>query len=641
MTNGQRRGYAFRVIRKRQKYRRPKLASGPLGARDVARASALRQLAEAYLANDQCNAAADVLRQAVVFDAENLGLRMALGGALYWAGRLESALRWLDPLAGRSTLSVDLLRGRILSDLHLPRQAVAAFALYLAKHPEKTGSRLRLAEELMTDGRAAEAIKELDRCLQDNPNCAHGRELRAAACLEAGNPKQALADLAAIDPAAASVDQYLLQIRAQMLAGHPNAGIEKSFRTGLARFPHDPRLLLAFGRALTARRNIDPEAGEKARAVLGRLTTIAEAGSAQIQAQALFLLAELAAEKADGLDEAQELYHRGLALQPEDPGALAGMGRLLLDQGLAGHAMPWFLQSLVLDPERPQTIESLAQALGAIVDDEAVARWLGLITAALPAQSPTVLTHLLRFIQEAGRSDAYQEVRREGHRMKNLVAVAASRADLGQELRSHLDGLYQTWSDFLQRIQQPAPLAQPVAPAELVQAAIRESTADPSQVSVFLPAGLPPVQGDLGSLTDALTNILRNAIEASPAGRPVRLGLRCQAGSRWLELAISDEGPGISLETRRRIFDPGYSTREGGSGLGLTIARRVIRTHGGRIAVASAPGGPTTFTIRLPIALLPMPNHFLRRPIVKGCASVYEKKKQITAKTNRDQEHAQ
>jgi nitrogen-specific signal transduction histidine kinase len=91
----------------------------------------------------------------------------------------------------------------------------------------------------------------------------------------------------------------------------------------------------------------------------------------------------------------------------------------------------------------------------------------------------------------------------------------------------------------------------------------------------------------------------------------VRLVVRHREGSRFVEVAISDEGKGISIEDQRRIFQPGFSKRKGGSGLGLPIAQRSIMAHGGRIAVTSVPGGPTTFTVRLPVATRASPEQLL------------------------------
>jgi len=67
------------------------------------------------------------------------------------------------------------------------------------------------------------------------------------------------------------------------------------------------------------------------------------------------------------------------------------------------------------------------------------------------------------------------------------------------------------------------------------------------------------------------------------------------------EIAIQDTGPGIAEEFREKIFEPFFSTKEEGIGLGLPIAQRIVEEHGGQIRVDSPPGQGTTFTVILPI----------------------------------------
>jgi signal transduction histidine kinase len=67
-------------------------------------------------------------------------------------------------------------------------------------------------------------------------------------------------------------------------------------------------------------------------------------------------------------------------------------------------------------------------------------------------------------------------------------------------------------------------------------------------------------------------------------------------------IAISDTGRGMPTEECRRVFEPFYSRKSGGTGLGLTIARRIVTAHGGQIQVESAPGRGTCFTVLLPLA---------------------------------------
>jgi signal transduction histidine kinase len=97
-------------------------------------------------------------------------------------------------------------------------------------------------------------------------------------------------------------------------------------------------------------------------------------------------------------------------------------------------------------------------------------------------------------------------------------------------------------------------------------------------------------------------NVLLNAMQAMPNGG--RLIVRAEAtGSapRQARIAISDTGPGILPEHRERIFEPYFTTKEGGTGLGLALAQKIIAEHHGDIQVEDHAGGGATFVIRLPL----------------------------------------
>ena len=81
----------------------------------------------------------------------------------------------------------------------------------------------------------------------------------------------------------------------------------------------------------------------------------------------------------------------------------------------------------------------------------------------------------------------------------------------------------------------------------------------------------------------------------------VRIATRWAAGPRRIEIAVSDTGPGIPPDLHQRVFEAFFTTKGSkGTGLGLTVSRKLIEELGGRIAVASVPGHGATFTLSLP-----------------------------------------
>jgi len=120
------------------------------------------------------------------------------------------------------------------------------------------------------------------------------------------------------------------------------------------------------------------------------------------------------------------------------------------------------------------------------------------------------------------------------------------------------------------------------------------------EVRLELAAGLPSVRADEGQLRAVFLNLLRNSREAMPGGGTV--WLRTRAVPEGVEAEVADTGTGIPAEALPRIFDPFFSTKQRGTGLGLAYTQQVVQEHGGTIRCQSEAGRGTTFTVRLPAA---------------------------------------
>lgn len=112
---------------------------------------------------------------------------------------------------------------------------------------------------------------------------------------------------------------------------------------------------------------------------------------------------------------------------------------------------------------------------------------------------------------------------------------------------------------------------------------------------------LPMIQMDPEQMKQAMLNLLLNAIQAMPEGGELTLRGQNSKEGQWIHLSIEDSGMGISPEDIDKLFDPFFSTKEGGIGLGLSITHRIIDQHHGKIEVESDPGHGTLFTVWLPI----------------------------------------
>jgi two-component system sensor histidine kinase AtoS len=117
--------------------------------------------------------------------------------------------------------------------------------------------------------------------------------------------------------------------------------------------------------------------------------------------------------------------------------------------------------------------------------------------------------------------------------------------------------------------------------------------------------GLPPVPADMQQMIRALRNLVQNAIQAMPDGGELTLRTWAEpsAGESGPKVcvSVSDTGQGVSESDFARLFEPLFSTRAQGLGLGLTMCRQVVARHGGALTAESNPNGGMTFVVRLPV----------------------------------------
>ena len=111
---------------------------------------------------------------------------------------------------------------------------------------------------------------------------------------------------------------------------------------------------------------------------------------------------------------------------------------------------------------------------------------------------------------------------------------------------------------------------------------------------------LPPMHADPELLRNCLFNFVTNAAQSMPNGGAITLGATFDPTKDMFSLTFADEGGGIAPEEVGKIFQPYFTTKEAGIGLGLAITERIIREHGGEISVESEPGVGTVFNVRLP-----------------------------------------
>ncbi len=112
---------------------------------------------------------------------------------------------------------------------------------------------------------------------------------------------------------------------------------------------------------------------------------------------------------------------------------------------------------------------------------------------------------------------------------------------------------------------------------------------------------LPPVVADESQLRQVFLNLIRNGLDAMPEGGCLQIRAFANPAAGTVVVEVEDRGPGIPPEHLGRIFDPFFSTKEGGTGLGLAVSYGIVRSHGGHIDVESEPGRGTRMRVVLPV----------------------------------------
>ena len=229
------------------------------------------------------------------------------------------------------------------------------------------------------------------------------------------------------------------------------------------------------------------------------------------------------------------------------------------------------------------------------------------------------LIEIQRRLLEQERMAAIGEVTSTvAHNIRNPLAGIRASAQSSMthlpessEVASHQAAIVSTvdslnrWLRELLQVSQPIELdCRPTAVADVVArvTGVLQTSAQRRGIS-FLVDESPALclaRIDPPRIEQAVLTVVANALDASPTGGEVRVEIRRDTQADWILLGVSDRGPGIPPQVRDRIASPYFSTKPGGTGIGLYLAKRVVQAHGGTLEFQNNPAGGTTVTLRLP-----------------------------------------
>ena len=373
-------------------------------------------------------------------------------------------------------------------------------------------------------------------------------------------------------------------------------------------------------------------------ALLGELEDFAAASANEglspgERARLAFLRAGLFEDDPQTRDRAEDAYRKGLAFQPGHTAAACRLALLVLDRGDQAGALAEIERALRIDASyglawrnAARMLDASSPSLGVIVSK--------LLDAANPGAGVAaggVAPRLVTATAEVARHDVLAGVYAHGHRVKNLLGIIGARTRSARklaaedspvferlkELEKDVTALYEEWAQYLRSMQAPTPTIELVPLSTLLHEVVVAAQARTQAVAIVLEqsAMLPDVRGDRMLLREALLNVISNAAEACAAAQgSVIVRARAIASPTHaapiVEIVVTDTGPGIPRAHLGRLFVPGFTTKETGSGVGLAIAERAVSAHHGRITVDSEEGRGTTITITVPtdsqgLAILP------------------------------------
>lgn len=313
-----------------------------------------------------------------------------------------------------------------------------------------------------------------------------------------------------------------------------------------------------------------------------------------------------AAERALGMSEAEMVPKRLGVLFREDGGLEAALQQVL--RGVAQRRV----NEMTLETRGGKTLHARV-SIARMRDDGG--RVLGAVVSVEDVSEVKALTdQLVRADRLAAMGELTAGV---AHEVRNPLGIIKASVQLVEEsgndpvrmrevmrvIRQEIDRLDRVIKALLDFGRPSSPTLRPTDVKSVIDDVVLFTSrfAGQAQVEIvteYAQSGLS-VFADADQLKQVLVNLVSNAVQAM-GERGGTIHVRVWGDREYVSIAVEDTGPGMPPEVAEKVFDPFFSTRDDGTGLGLTIVHRIIDQHGGRIEVHSVPGRGTTFTVVLP-----------------------------------------
>ena len=353
---------------------------------------------------------------------------------------------------------------------------------------------------------------------------------------------------------------------------------------------------------------------------------------------ALFLLGGLYDDDPNDIDLAIEAYENGLRLADWSAEVHNNLGVLYSRKGAIDKAVKEFREAIKLDPDYGSPYHNLAKIYFYQRDEDIVKDFQQWIQEA-SEESAKILFNLSLALIDVGRAEACDSIYSKAHRIKNLIGVAGSKLrhvskdidtdESGRltEVLTDQEKCYNEMVSLLSALKQENLVLDMVDISTTIDSALRQVGFMPDgevfrlgnvECRMELAENLPKVKGDHRKLKEAFNNIVVNALEAMSDSGSLEIRMKYSEPTSGVEIAFRDTGKGIPDRDLGNVFKPGYTTKESGSGFGLSIVDRIIREHKGSVHISSREGEGTEVRIYLPVnlELAPIQTSLRMRPVI-------------------------
>ena len=349
--------------------------------------------------------------------------------------------------------------------------------------------------------------------------------------------------------------------------------------------------------------------------------------------QVFFVLGSLYDDSPKDADLAIYAYKTGLEYSPS-PQAQNNLGLLYLQKNMVDKAAEEFKQAIQRYPDYESPYHNLAK-LYFYERDEEILKDLQTWLEAEPQTAARIIFHLTISLMDVARAEAYQSLYSHLHRVKNLISAtggqlrsASRQAEPDSKLQTTLNQIltqheecYNEMVALLQQLRTEEPVFGLIDINRILDTLLRNLTpvleAKDIECQQIFDTRLPPAKGDSSQLKEAFNNLIINAVDAMEGGGFLQIKTTYLPESSQIQISFIDTGVGIPYEVRDRLYQPGYTLKQHGSGFGLNIVQRTVRDHRGRTELHSEEGHGTTFSIYLPVDLeaTPIQTNLQMRPI--------------------------